>query len=44
MEILMVKCDANGYYIHPSMLRLGMNNCLASKTSSEHSPSNVGFL
>ena len=45
MEILiMVKCDANGNYIHPNMLRLEMNKCLASKKSSEHSPSNVGFV
>ena len=35
----MVKCDANGNYIHPSMLRLGMNKCLDSKKSSEQVPS-----
>ena len=29
----MIKCDAIGNYIHPSMLRLGMNKCLASKKS-----------
>ncbi len=45
MEILiMVKCDANGNYIHPSMLRVGMNKCLAFKKSNEHGPSDVVFL
>ncbi len=45
MEILiMVICDANGNYIHPSMLRVGMYKCQASKKVSEHSPSNVAFF
>ncbi len=44
MEILiMLICDANGNYIHPSMLRVGMYKCQASKLS-EHSPSNVAFF
>ena len=44
MEILiMLICVANGNYIHPSMLRVGMYKCQASKLS-EHSPSNVAFF
>ena len=40
----MVKYDANGNYIHPSMLRVGMNICQASKKLSEHGPLIVAFL
>ncbi len=39
----MLICDANGNYIRPSMLRVGMYKCQVSKLS-EHSPSNVAFF
>ncbi len=40
----MVKCDVNGDYIHPSMLRVGINKCQASNKLSEHGPSIVAFF